>query len=723
MKIIKKDGRTVDYREEKILMDLDSSERVFNIEFGGDKNKIAREVTDKVKNEPTSITTSELNKHVEEALSEYPAVLSAFREYKSIQQEELDKALDVEHQIRLLEQRDKSIINENGNKDSRLFGTQRELLSGSVSKARGLGMLPEKVRRAHIKGQIHVHDLTNSPYVRQPNCCLVDFIYMFNNGFKLGNAWINPPKNLATASTLIPQVIGEISASQYGGISVHEIDKLLKPYAEKTLLKIKEDFKGLGLSDEAIEERAREILVKEIYDSAQTMEYQINTMATSSAQVPFSTFSLGLGESWIEKEIQKAILRVRLEGLSDGATAIFPKILYFVEEGHNLNPEDSFYDVKKLAMETSSKRTYPDMISMKMMEKLKPHTNSEYVAQNPNEKLEPITAMGCRSFLHRYYEKDEVGMWEEQVAGRSNAGVISVNLPRIGIEARGDKEYYFDLLEERLLILKEGLMDREDRVLGADKDEAPILYKYGALGPERETVADYYNNKRATISIGYVGLHESMVALFGKERWHQDKDSHDFSISVLEYIQEFIDRSQDDFQCLLSLYATPAESLATRFSMIDKAKYGKIEHVTDKGYYENSFHYPSYLEINPFDKISSEKDYPVFSSGGFMHYVELPNLLGVAGDTQVNKVYDKIWNMMYENVMYGGVNMPNDTCFECGFEGEMNHLETGYTCPRCENNEPDKLSVVRRLCGYLGSVSRPVVDGKQKEIDSRIDHM
>lgn len=723
MKIIKKDGRVVDYREEKILMDLDSSERVFNIKFGGDKNKIAREVTNKVKNEPTSITTSELNKHVEEALSEYPAVLSAFREYKSIQQEELDKALNVEHQIKLLEERDKSIINENGNKDSRLFGTQRELLSGSVSKAKGLGMLPEKVRRAHIKGQIHVHDLTNSPYVRQPNCCLVDFVYMFNNGFKLGNAWISPPQNLATASTLIPQVIGEISASQYGGISVHEIDKLLKPYAEKTLIKIKEDFEGLGLSEEVIGERARKILVKEIYDSAQTMEYQINTMATSSAQVPFSTFSLGLGDSWIEKEIQKAILKVRLDGLSDGSTAIFPKILYFVEEGHNLKPEDSFYDVKKLAMETSSKRTYPDMISMKMMEELKPHTNSEYVAQNPNEKLEPITAMGCRSFLHRYYEKNEVGMWEEQVAGRSNAGVISVNLPRIGIEARGDKEYYFDLLEERLLLLKEGLMNREERVLGADKEEAPILYKYGALGPERETVADYYNNKRATISIGYVGLHESMVALFGEEKWHQDKEIYDFSVSVLEYIQGFIDRNQDDFECLLSLYATPAESLATRFSLIDKAKYGEIKHVTDKGYYENSFHYPSYLEINPFDKISSEKDYPAFSSGGYMHYIELPNLLGVTGGTQVGKVYDKVWDMMYENIMYGGVNMPNDTCFECGFEGEMSHLETGYTCPSCGNNEPDKLSVVRRLCGYLGSVSRPVVDGKQKEIDSRIDHM
>lgn len=1059
MKVLKKDGRVVEYREEKLLIDLDSSERVFGIKFGGDKLKLVREVTNSLADKDI-VTTQEINENVEEALSDFPAILAAFREYKRTQQEDMDLAVDVGHQIDLLEKKDESIVNENGNKDSRLFGTQRELLSGSVSKARGLQMLPERVRRAHIKGQIHVHDLTNAPYVAQPNCCLVNFPYMFENGFKLGNAWISSPKNLRTAATLIPQVIGEVSASQYGGISVHKIDELLAPYAEMTFEKIKEQFAGLGLNDEDIEARAKELTKKEIYDAAQAMEYQINTMATSAAQVPFSTFSLGLGKGWFEKEIQKAILNVRLEGLVDGTTAIFPKLLYFIKEGHNLKEEDAFYDVKQLAIETSAKRTYPDMISMKMMEEIKPHTNEEYVKQNPDAELEPITAMGCvrageqitwrktdskavvtpiselfekykedikvqpngkdeyidledieikdshtgeaefvrclrviknydnkwlrvkisngrliectddhpfytlnrgrvlakdlkeddelmlaqdvledeeednatqkdldknwllgniicdgtlhanshvlisyamdgedeirdrvgklygpeqlhdkeqhrgakgyykevsikdpelreecvnsfrgmlkedrkipegiftqsrrmrvaflggmidadghinkmssriqigstskelamgqfmlmaslglnpkvytnayssrtdkiryrieanatqevidevvcqkkkdnytdkrrngsnfktvvrsievleidepsydvttesdffdvsgivshncRSFLHRHYEENEEGKLEEQIEGRSNAGVVTINLPRIGIEARGDTDYFFEILEERLGLLKEALLLREKSVLSAEKDEAPILYKYGALGPERESVADYYNNKRATISVGFVGVHEAMVALFGVERWHENEDLHEFSVRILQEIQNYIDNVQDEFECFLSLYATPAESLASRFARIDTERYGVIENVTDKGYYENSFHYPSYLEINPHDKVQHEKKYPFISSAGFMTYVEVPDLMGVAGETQVKNIYNNLWDMMYENVMYGGVNMPNDTCFECGFEGEMNHLETGYTCVACGNNDADKLSVVRRLCG------------------------
>ncbi len=723
MNVIKKDGRIVKYREEKILIDLDSSERVFGIEFKGNKEQLANEVSHALSKYPSGFTTQDIYKEVEKALAEYPAVLAAFREYKRTQQKEMNEAVDVNLQISLLEDKDESIVNENGNKDSRLFGTQRELLSGTVSKARGLQMLSEKVRRAHIKGQIHVHDLTNAPYVAQPNCCLVDFPYMFRNGFQLGNAYIRPPMNLRTASTLIPQVIGEVSASQYGGISVHKIDELLAPYALMTYEKLLSQYNGLGLPQEVVEKRARDLLIKEIYDAAQTMEYQINTMATSSAQVPFTTFSLGLGDTWVEKEIQKAILKIRLNGLADGSTAIFPKLLYFIQEGHNLNENDPLYDVKQLAIETSAKRTYPDIISMKMMSKIKPHTNEQYMRENADKKLEPITAMGCRSFLHRYYEVNNDGILEEQIEGRSNAGVVSINLPRIGIEARGDTSYFFDILTERLDLLKQALLMREKSVLNADKDEAPILYKHGALGPERETVADYYNNKRATISVGYVGLHETMVALFGNESWHENEKLRKFSVGILEYIQKYIDQHQNEFECFLSLYATPAESLATRFAKIDAERYGEIKHVTDKGYYENSFHYPSYMEINPFDKINYEKDYPFISTAGFMHYVEVPNLMSVAGDKQVTNIYNNLWDMMYDNVLYGGVNMPNDTCFVCGFEGEMDHLETGYTCIACGNNDPDKLSVVRRLCGYLGSVSRPVVDGKQKEINSRVDHL
>lgn len=704
--VIKRDGREEFYREEKILNDLESAERVFKIKLKRNKSQLAQEVTERIKKLSLSISTKDIFSAVEEVLKDEPAVLSAFREFKRTQQEKINQDMDIEYQIGRLENKDKDVVNENGNRDSRRFSTQRELLSGVVAKAKGLEILPEHVRRAHIKGSVYQHDLDKAPYSAQPNCSLVDFEYLLSHGFKLGDAWISEPQSFGVAVTIIVQCLGEIAGTQQGGISIHEIDKVLEPYAEKTYQKNLAKLKELPLVsdnlDKFIKEKAYEYTVKEIKDGAQALEFEINTMTTSSAQVPFTTISFGLSEGKWSKEIQKAILQQRYDGLSDGATAIFPKQLYFLKEGHNLNKTDPYYEVKKLAMKTSARRTYPDMVSMKKLKELRGTDKA-------------ITAMGCRSYLEPWFDP-ETGV--ETYAGRANGGVSSLNLPRIGIESRGDLDYFYEILEERLHILIDALKFREQKVMSADIEQSPLMYRYGGMGKPKKTVREYFCDNRGTISIGYVGLHNCMVALTGDVNWAKEESHRKESLNVMQYIQDFADRHQDEFEMYLSVYGSPAESLATKFCQLDTERFGIIEGVNDRGYYENSFHYPSYLDSNPFDKINLENKYLPYTLGGNMIYIESSGL-------EINQdAFEVIWDYMYDNILYGGINNPLDNCFECGFEGEFKATREGYMCPLCNNNNQDTMDVVRRLCGYLGSViARPVISGKDKEIKSRVDHM
>lgn len=704
--VIKKDGRKVLYREEKILNDLESAERVFKIRLKEDKNILVKKVSDIVKSYDRAVETHEIFSIVEKVLVDEPAVLSAFREFKKDQQEKIDRATDINYQISRLENQDKGIVNENGNRDSRRFSTQRELLSGVISRARGLDMFPEHVKRAHIKGSVYQHDLDKAPYSAQPNCSLIDFEYLLNNGFKLGDAWIKTPQSFGVAVTVIVQCLGEIAGTQFGGMSIHEIDKILEPYAEKSYQKnIKKLEKLLPQNmhdrENFIKDKALEHTVKEINDGAQSLEFEINTMTTSSAQVPFTTISFGLSDGKWARVIQKAILQQRYDGLSDGATAIFPKQLYFLQEGHNLNKNDPYYDVKQLAMKTSARRTYPDMVSMKQLKMLRGTDKA-------------ITAMGCRSYLQPWFDP-ETGI--ETYAGRANGGVSSINLARIGIESRGNMSYFYEILEQNLNTLIDSLKIREQKVMSAEIEQAPLMYKYGGMGKPRKTVREYFENKRGTISVGYVGLHNCMVAITGDVDWSKCNHNRELSINIMKYIQDFVDKHQNDFDMFLSVYGSPAESLATKFCELDVERFGVIEGVNDRGYYENSFHFPSYLDNNPFDKIDIENKYLPYTLGGNMIYVESTGL-------EINqKAFETIWDYMYENILYGGINNPLDSCFECGFEGEFTATERGYECPHCKNNNQDTINVVRRLCGYLGSiVARPVISGKDKEIRSRVDH-
>lgn len=622
--------------------------------------------------------------------------------YYESKQQDYDKQRDINQRIQTLIAQDKTVINENANKDSNVFNTQRDLTAGIVAKAVGLRMLPEHVANAHEKGDIHYHDLDYSPYSTMSNCCLIDFESMFKEGFYIGNAEVESPKSIQTATAQTAQIIANVASSQYGGCTFDRIDEVLAPYAYLNYEK------HIKLAKEWIEDEERqkdfalERTKKDIYDAMQSLEYEINTLYTSQGQTPFTSVGFGLGTSWIEREIQKSILKVRLEGLGkEKRTAIFPKLIFTIKNGVNLKGHDPNYDIKQLALKCSTRRMYPDII------------NYDKIVELTGSFKAP---MGCRSFLQSW--KDENG--NEVTAGRMNLGVVTLNLPRMAMESKGQFLEFKKLLDERLAIAHDALVYKANRVMESKPENAPILYINGAFG-KRTTVGSnvepFFKKRRATVSLGYIGLYE-VAAYFYGDHWETDDKCKEWTLNIVKYLKETVDKWSEEHDLHFSVYATPSESLTDRFCRLDTEKFGGIENITDKGYYTNSFHYDVRKKPTPFEKLDFEKDYPKFSSGGFIHYCEYPKL-------QANpKALEAVWDYSYTRVGYLGTNTPIDHCYECGFEGEFKPTEYGFECPECQNRNPETCEVVKRTCGYLGNPQkRPMVEGRHKEIKSRVKHM
>ncbi|OJG10300.1 ribonucleoside triphosphate reductase [Enterococcus aquimarinus] len=709
MKIIKRDGRLVDFDDQKIYDALVNAKRQISGELSPLDHQLILTIVEKVDLEIAqrfvdNIKIYEIQNIVEHILlesGEY-ALAEHYISYRTRRDFERSKATDINFTIEKLMNKDQQVVNENANKDSDVFNTQRDLTAGIVGKSIGLKMLPPHVSNAHQKGDIHYHDLDYHPYSPMTNCCLIDFQGMLNNGFKIGNAEVESPKSIQTATAQISQIIANVASSQYGGCSADRIDELLAPFAklnyEKHLLDAKEWIDG----EERQQAYARQQTQKNIYDAMQSLEYEINTLFTSNGQTPFTSLGFGLGTNWFEREIQRAILLNRIKGLGkEGRTAIFPKLIFSMKRGVNANPEDPNYDIKQLALECATKRMYPDVLNY---DKLVELTGSFKVP------------MGCRSFLQGW--KDENG--NEVNVGRMNLGVVTLNLPRIALEANGSMERFWSLLEERLSIVKDALIYRTERCKEASPENAPILYMYGAFGnrlKRGEKVDQLFNNRRATVSLGYIGLYESAAAFYGGD-WETNKEAKDFTLAILKSLKAHVDDWSNEYGYHFSVYSTPSESLTDRFCRLDTEKFGVVPDITDKDYYTNSFHYDVRKNPTPFEKLDFEKDYPEFCSGGFIHYCEYPVL------QQNPKALEAVWDYSYDRVGYLGTNTPIDHCYECGFEGDFNPTERGFECPQCGNHDPKTCDVVKRTCGYLGNPqARPMVHGRHKEISARVKHM
>lgn len=607
-----------------------------------------------------------------------------------------------EKRLSRLQSKDPALVHENANKDSNVFNTQRDLTAGTVGKTLGLKMMPEHVAKAHLRGDIHYHDLDYTPWSPMTNCCLIDFKEMLTKGFKIGNAEVESPRSIQTATAQMAQIIANVASSQYGGCSADRIDEVLEPFALRNYEKHLAESKDYIDDPVRQKEFARKRTKKDIYDAMQGLEYEINTLFSSQGQTPFTTLGFGLGTSWVSREIQKSILKIRIKGLGkEKRTAIFPKLVFTLKKDLNLKPGDPNYDIKQLAVECATKRMYPDVL---MYDKIIELTGSFKAP------------MGCRSFLQGWRDKDG----QEVNSGRMNLGVVTINLPRIALESKGDIALFWEIFAEKMQIAKTALDFKVKRVLEAIPENAPILYKFGAFGKRLkpgQAVNEVFKDERATVSLGYIGLYEVGCIFFGPD-WEDDKQAHDFTLEIVKKMKEACDLWSKQSGYHFSVYSTPSESLTDRFCRLDVAKFGRVKDVTDKDYYTNSFHYDVRKHPTPFEKLSFEMDYPKYASGGFIHYCEYPNL------RQNPKALEAVWDWAYDKVGYLGTNTPIDHCYECGFEGEFKPTERGFECPKCGNHDPKTCDCVKRTCGYLGNpLQRPMVHGRHVEIASRAKNL
>ncbi|MDN5590860.1 MAG: anaerobic ribonucleoside-triphosphate reductase [Lacticaseibacillus paracasei] len=707
--IKKRDGRIVDFDASKISTAITKAAESVAKLAPSDVltiDHLTDTVTAKIRDRyHDDVEIAEIQTVVEQTLiaAEKYNWAEAYTEYRLKRDLARKQKQDVNYNVSRLVNRDESVVNENANKDSRVFSTQRDLTAGAVAKAIGLKMLPPAVANAHLRGDIHWHDLDYTPFMAETNCCLIDFDYMLNHGFSIGNAEVEPAHSIQVAVTQMTQIIANVASSQYGGCSSDRTDQVLAPFAEKNYQKHLREF-GSVIDDPAkLEALTVKQTKKDIYDALQTLEYQVNTLYSTQGQTPFVTVGFGLGTSWIEREIQKDILKIRILGLGkERRTAIFPKLVFTLKRGLNLKPEDPNYDIKQLAIECATKRMYPDVVSYDTIKRL----TGSFKAP-----------MGCRSFLQGWTDP-KTG--KEVNAGRMNLGVITVNLPRIAMEANGDKAKFWKIFEERMRICKEGLLYKVERTKQATPESAPILYKYGAFGhklADTDSIDDLFKNGRATVSLGYIGLYEVGTVFYGSA-WEKNPDAKAFSVSIVKALDDHCKAWEKQYGYHFSVYGTPSESLTDTFCRADTKKFGIVKDITDKEYYTNSFHYDVRKSPTPFEKLDFEKDYPQYSAGGFIHYCEYPNL------KQNPKALEAVWDYAYDKIGYLGTNTPIDQCFKCGFKGEFTATAKGYQCPECGNHDPATCDVVKRLCGYLGNPNkRPMVHGRQEEIIHRKKHI
>ncbi|MFZ7223893.1 anaerobic ribonucleoside-triphosphate reductase [Avibacterium avium] len=703
--VIKRDGSRAQFDIQRIVNAIRKAALAVGIDQEDYWQKMGIQISNDIfAKYPQEINIHDIQRLVENQLmaSDYPQVARAYIEYRHDRDLAREKRSQLTREIEgLIEQSNVELLNENANKDAKVIPTQRDLLAGIVAKHYAKRyILPRDVVEAHEKGEIHYHDLDYAPFFPMFNCMLVDLKGMLTQGFKMGNAEIEPPKSIGTATAVTAQIIAQVASHIYGGTTINRIDEVLAPYVQLSYEKHLHNAHQWQVAEP--EAYAKAMIEKDCFDAFQSLEYEVNTLHTANGQTPFVTFGFGLGTSWQARLIQQSILRNRIRGLGKNhKTPVFPKLVFTIKKGVNQQAGDPNYDIKQLALECASKRMYPDIL------------NYEQVVKVTGSFKAP---MGCRSFLGAYEQDGEL-----QHDGRNNLGVVSLNLPRIALEAKGDEQRFYALLDERLAIAKKALMTRIARLESTKARVAPILYMEGACGVRLkadDNVAEIFKNGRASISLGYIGIHETINALYPHHHIYDDEQLRQKGIAIVEYLAQATKQWRQETGYAFSLYSTPSENLCDRFCRLDTKQFGVITGVTDKGYYTNSYHLDVEKKVNPYDKLDFEMPYPPLANGGFICYGEYPNI-------QHNlKALEDVWDYSYDRVPYYGTNTPIDECYECGFTGEFHCTSKGFTCPKCGNHDSEKVSVTRRVCGYLGSPdARPFNAGKQEEVKRRVKHL
>ena len=709
MKVQKRDGRVTEYDKTKIITAIKKANAEVpqkeKVEFDSIENIVKcveKFAEDKVLNVETiqDMIESELVRRDKYVLAKKYII---YRYQRAL----LRKANTTDESIlRLIKNENKELAEENSNKNTTLASTQRDYIAGEVSRDLTKRMLlPERISIAHEEGILHFHD---ADYFIQPitNCCLINIGDMLDNGTVMNGKMIESPKSFQVACTVMTQIIAAVASNQYGGQSVDMIHlgKYLRKSKEKYLREITDKFRG-RLDEKTINDIVNLRLFDELKSGVQTIQYQINTLMTTNGQAPFVTLFLHLDEKdeYIEENsmIIEEILRQRYEGTKNEAgvyvTPAFPKLIYVLDENNCLKGGKYDY-LTENAVKCSAKRMYPDYISAKKMRE--------------NYEGNVFSCMGCRSFLSPW--KDKNG--EYKFEGRFNQGVVSINLPQIGILAGSDEEMFWKLLDERLELCYEALMCRHKALEGTVSDVSPIHWQYGAIArlKKGEKIDKLLHDGYSSMSLGYIGLYELTKLVKGVS--HTTPEGEEFAMKVMKHMRQMTEKWKSETGIGFGLYGTPAETLCYRFARIDRQKFGVIKDITDKGYYTNSYHVDVRENIDAFTKFKFESKFQNISSGGAISYIEIPNITN-----NLDAIKDMV-RFIYDNIQYAEFNTKSDYCQVCGFDGEIKINEDNeWECPQCGNKDHTKLNVTRRTCGYLGENFWN--NGKTKEIKGRVLHL
>ena len=597
-------------------------------------------------------------------------------------------------------------------------------------------ILPKDIAAAHINGDIHIHD--KDFYMLTETCCQIDLVKLFHDGFSTGHGFIRQPKSIATYASLACIAIQANQNEMHGGQAVPNFDYAMaegvactfrkeyydavqryfwleydcenvlgEPFrnALKTAMPERINMSNIDSYEEAFvqwvmkegagwmevvpkEEDIRRchktsirIAMKETdlatYQAMESLVHNLNTMnSRAGAQVPFSSINYGTCTSPEARMAMKNLLKVTDVGLGNGETAIFPVQIFKVKEGINYNPGDPNYDLFRLAIKVSAKRLFPNFSFIDAPFNLPYYKEGDYNTE--------VAYMGCRTrVMGNHYDPTK-----EVTCGRGNLSFTSINLPRLGILAKGDMDVFYKTLDKRLALCCRQLLHRFEIQKKKTVKNYPFLMGQGIwIDSEKLNINDQVGEvlKNGTLSVGFIGLAETLVALTGKHHG-ESEESRKLGLEIITHMRKYLDGESEKTGLNFTLLATPAEGLSGRFVRIDQKRFGKIPGVTDREYYTNSFHVPVYYPISAFEKIRIEAPYHALTNAGHISYVELD------GDTAKNpEAFEAVIRCMKESgIGYGSVNHPVDRDPVCGFTGVIDDV-----CPRCGRHEGEAVSIER----------------------------
>ena len=723
MKIIKRNGSEVPFDITKIITAVTKASDSVSRKSSLTQEQIlsiANDVTEQCQALNRAVSVEEIQDMVENKLMDIQAhdVARHYITYRYVQSLKRQTNTTDERILSLIECQNEEVKQENANKNPTVNSVQRDYMAGEISKDLTARLLldPEIVK-AHNEGLIHFHD---SDYFAQHmhNCDLVNLEDMLQNGTVISGTYIEKPHSFSTACNIATQIIAQVASNQYGGqsISLTHLAPFVDVSRKKIAAEVEAEMEGLDVTPERKKEIVERRLRNEINRGVQTIQYQVVTLMTTNGQAPFITVFMYLGEARNPQEkadlaiIIEETIRQRYQGVKNEAgvwiTPAFPKLIYVLEED-NIRPGTPYYYLTELAAKCTAKRMVPDYISEKKMLELKVDKNGEGHC---------YTCMGCRSFLTPYVDP-ETG--KPKYYGRFNQGVVTINLVDVALSSGGNFEKFWKIFDERLALCHKALQARHQRLMGTPSDAAPILWQYGALArlKKGEKIDKLLFGGYSTISLGYAGLYECVKYMTGKS--HTDAGAKPFALSVMQHMNDKCTEWKKAENMDYSLYGTPLESTTYKFAKCLQRRFGIIKDVTDKGYITNSYHVHVTEDINAFDKLKFEAQFQALSTGGAISYVEVPNM-----QNNLEAVLQVI-KFIYDNIMYAELNTKSDYCQVCGWDGEIEIREQDgklvWTCPRCGNQDQDKMNVARRTCGYIGTQFWN--QGRTQEIKERVLHL